>query len=452
MRDSPGPVYEVTLDVTGHAAEEVDAWLDEHTQRMLEIRGFVDAETWRVDDDNADHVRRVTHYLLESRQALDDYLSGPASGMRRAASEQFGDDATATRRILEGKAGGQPERCRNCNAALGGQYCSRCGQRARSRLISIWELIQDAFGDLFELDSRLWQTLIPLISRPGSLTHEYLLGRRARYMPPFRTYLVLSVVFFLVAFFDPEQQLGILLEPGEDSVEAAGEQQTPAEVRQQVLKDLAADGIIAAPPAPEPGAGEKAKQQGERAPGANLEFAADGTAAFGCDLGDANFDDLPQWLSRRLTRERAQSICEKIRADSGREFINRLLDNVPAALFILMPLMAFVLKVLYPLSKRYYVEHLLFVLHFHAFFFLILTLEVLWSRLVVVLHLPEGIAGLTVFIISIYIPVYLYKAMRRVYEQGRMMTLLKFVFLVFSYLVGFTFMLLIATFYTAFSI
>ncbi|NIL93612.1 MAG: DUF3667 domain-containing protein, partial [Woeseiaceae bacterium] len=109
-------------------------------------------------------------------------------------------------------SGGSPD-CLNCGAYMRGQYCAVCGQRARGRLISLWELITDAFGDLFELDSRLWQTLIPLLVRPGRLTHDYLQGRRARYMPPFRMYLVLSLLFFVVAFFDPREDLGLLFEP-----------------------------------------------------------------------------------------------------------------------------------------------------------------------------------------------------------------------------------------------
>ena len=97
-----------------------------------------------------------------------------------------------------------------------GQYCGNCGQRARSRLISIWELTQEAFGDLLELDSRLWRTLIPLVAFEAGQTHtrDYLEGRRARFMPPFRTYLVLSIFFFLIAFFDPAtRSLAIFFEP-----------------------------------------------------------------------------------------------------------------------------------------------------------------------------------------------------------------------------------------------
>jgi hypothetical protein len=114
--------------------------------------------------------------------------------------------------------------------------------------------------------------------------------------------------------------------------------------------------------------------------------------------------------------------------------------------------MALILKMLYPLSKRYYVEHLLFVLHFHAFFFLILTLEILFSRMAAWIALPTMVTNLSVFVVSLYVPVYLYKAMRRVYAQGRGITILKYFVLVLTYLIGLTFILLFAAFYTAFSI
>lgn len=352
--------------------------------------------------------------------------------------------------------------CLNCGSPLAGQYCSRCGQRARSRLISVWELVRDAFGDLFELDSRLWQTLLPLMFRPGRLTRDYLRGRRARFMPPFRTYLVLSVVFFLVAFFDTERHFGFLLEPSDAPVPAAEEAAAAAEIRRQVLDDLAREGIIvdgrtpaAADPGQDPGenTGEDPaeNQDGPGNTGANIRFA-DGKPIVNCNFDDAGLEGLPDWLSRRLTPERLRSACEKIQADSGRQFVDQLLENVPASLFILLPLMALVLKVLYPLSKRYYVEHLLFVLHYHAFMFLILTLEVLWSRFASLIRLPEFASDLTVFVISIYIPVYLYRSMRRVYEQGRAITILKFLLLVVAYFIGFMFILVMATFYTAFSI
>ncbi len=465
MQELSGPIiYEVTLEIDLPAAPdhdgeagtdpacEIDAWLDEHNRQMLELPGFLNAATCRVSDVGTDRARYVTRYEVESGQALEDYLAGPATEMRRSTQAHFGERVTASRRILRPvtstcEARQPKEACANCATPLAGQYCSRCGQRARSRLISIWELVRDAIGDLFEVDSRLWQTVIPLVFRPGKLTRDYLMGRRARFMPPFRTYLVLSLVFFLVAFFDPQQQLGIFFEPPDPSVAVSADTAgTESEVRREVLDELRREGIIVGPQQSEPG------NDNDSAPSASLRITPDDRAAFNCDLEGFSLDGAPEWLSRRFTRDRVQAVCEKVSADSGRAFLNQLLDNVPVALFILLPLMALVLKMLFPLSKRYYAEHVLFVLHFHAFFFLILTIQVIISRLATRLPIPESAANLTIFLISLYIPLYLYKAMRRVYQQGRLITLLKYALLVLAYILGFAFILLAAAFYTAFSI
>ena len=469
MTEAHGPVYEVTLSIDPEIVEEFDVWLDLHIRQMLELPGFVSADAFDAETDDRGRQSRVVQYLLESDQALDAYIAGPAEEMRRDATLRFADRFTATRRVLRraGDAGQESrpvEACLNCEARLEGQYCARCGQRARGRLISIWELIRDAVGDLFELDSRLWRTIIPLMFRPGRLTHDYLIGRRARFMPPFRTYLVLSVVFFLVAFFDPERELGILYEPAAETAEIAdtersGQAQTAEEIRREVLEELAAEGIDLpadaargarpeAPPAPEPG--QEQGQDTDRERGLNIQVDEEGSPNFNCDLGDFEVSG-PEWLTRRLTPERLKHICDRVSADSG-SFLNQLLDNIPAALFVLLPLMALILKILYPLSKRYYVEHLLFVLHFHAFLFLILTLEVLFSRMATWLALPAMIHNLSVFVVSLYVPIYLYKAMRRVYGQGRAITIPKYFVLLLTYLIGLIFILLFAAFYTAFSI
>jgi hypothetical protein len=114
--------------------------------------------------------------------------------------------------------------------------------------------------------------------------------------------------------------------------------------------------------------------------------------------------------------------------------------------------MAFVLKALYPLSRRYYVEHLLFFVHFHAFFFLILSLQILFMRMTAWLRIPEEIGILTVVVASFYVPVYLFMAMRRVYGQGRIVTFIKYIGLVFAYVIGFMATMLGALALAAFSV
>jgi hypothetical protein len=159
-------------------------------------------------------------------------------------------------------------------------------------------------------------------------------------------------------------------------------------------------------------------------------------------------------LKRRLTPERLVHICEQVKKDKGRQFLQNLYlyDNMPIALIVLLPIMAFVLKALYPLSRRYYVEHLLFFVHFHAFMFLILTLQILIGRLNSALPTPEAIGILLIVAASFYVPVYLFVAMRRVYGQGRLLTTAKYVALTVAYLAGFTMTMLGAVTMAAFSV
>jgi hypothetical protein len=144
-------------------------------------------------------------------------------------------------------------------------------------------------------------------------------------------------------------------------------------------------------------------------------------------------------------------VCEQIKKDDGRQFVANLIDNIPVALIVLLPLMAFVLKALYPLSRRYYVEHLLFFVHFHAFFFLVLVLQILIARISAVLPIPEAIGVLVIIAASFYVPVYLFMSMRRVYGQGRFVTSLKYIVLTVSYLAGFTLTMLGAVTMAAFA-
>ena len=350
--------------------------------------------------------------------------------------------------------------CLNCGAELRGQYCGECGQRATSRLISLWELLRDGFGDLLDLDSRLWRTLIPLLVRPGKLTLDYLQGRRARYMPPFRMYLVLSVVFFIVAFFDPQDDLSLLFEPEPEP--APEEQQEQEEKRdaalgeaRQAIDELAAEGVLSAEQAERARAGIEDGDGG----GPTISFSGDDEAGLNFkydeDTGDCvvtGTDRLPKWLQRRLTRERLEGMCERIGADEGKTFGDLLLDNIPIALIVLLPLMALVLMGLYPLSRRYFVEHLLFFVHFHAFFFLILTLQILFGRVGPMLLIPEPIVILVLVAASLYIPVYLYKAMRRVYGQGHLLTLTKYVVLTVTYFFGAMFTMMGALLVALFSV
>ncbi len=102
-------------------------------------------------------------------------------------------------------------------------------------------------------------------------------------------------------------------------------------------------------------------------------------------------------------------------------FVSALLGDIPRMMFFLLPLFAVSLKLLYLRRKRLYVEHLVFLLHVHAFAFLILT------PLLLVPPLWRGL------FVGLALPVYVALAPRAVYKQGWPKTLTKFALLGLGY-------------------
>ena len=91
-----------------------------------------------------------------------------------------------------------PVDCANCGARLADRYCGRCGQDSHVTL-SFGHFVHEFMEGVFHVDSTLWRSLRWLVTRPGFLTEQYLAGKRRSYAPPFRTYLVISLAYFLIA-------------------------------------------------------------------------------------------------------------------------------------------------------------------------------------------------------------------------------------------------------------
>jgi Protein of unknown function (DUF3667) len=90
------------------------------------------------------------------------------------------------------------EYCQNCHAPLDGRYCQHCGQFNTELRRPIWFLISDLTDDLVSWEGKLSKTLGTLLFLPGKLTRNFMEGRRARYIPPIRLYLISTLFFFVV--------------------------------------------------------------------------------------------------------------------------------------------------------------------------------------------------------------------------------------------------------------
>ncbi|MFN7398094.1 MAG: DUF3667 domain-containing protein [Sandaracinobacter sp.] len=90
--------------------------------------------------------------------------------------------------------------CLNCGATVTGAYCSNCGQKAHVHR-SVLHAVEEFLHGITHFDSKLWNTLPLLFVRPGKLTHEYVHGKRARYVAPVAMFLLTVFSMFLLFGF-----------------------------------------------------------------------------------------------------------------------------------------------------------------------------------------------------------------------------------------------------------
>ncbi len=110
---------------------------------------------------------------------------------------------------IEGREGGPPGEggCANCGAAITGRFCSNCGQHAHPKR-KLTGVIGEFLYGLWNFDTKAWRTFPMLILRPGTLTRNYVYGKRARYLAPLTMFLF-SIFFMFFAFstIEPPQNI-----------------------------------------------------------------------------------------------------------------------------------------------------------------------------------------------------------------------------------------------------
>ncbi|HEY8469203.1 MAG TPA: DUF3667 domain-containing protein [Longimicrobiales bacterium] len=262
----------------------------------------------------------------------------------------------------------------NCGEPLGGPYCSHCGQADTALDVPLRRVVGELLAELFDADSRVWRTGRTLLLRPGLLTAEYNAGPRARYLPPLRVYMLSSLLFFFVVATARVQLLQV-----------------------QFTDEEAAAVVSAGPPA------------------ATAEDPA--TQAAG---ESAAANDLRAEFLRRLAR---------VARDPER--LNQFWLRIWAwTMFALLPVFALVLRLFFRGATPWYVRHLVFSLHLHAFAFLIFAVPILVANL-----LPDD-RHRSAAVLSAFGVIFLYGvlATRRVYSVSWGGTLLRLAGVGFVYL------------------
>lgn len=342
-----------------------------------------------------------------------------------------------------------PTACENCQTVLQGHYCHLCGQSAHNPVRSFAHAVEEVFESFWHLDGRIFRTLRDLLV-PGRLANAYLDGKRVRYIPPLRLFVVLSLITFFVA------KLAVHIDAGEKDDDARSQAsaqvrgnfeqaRTPAEV--EALRTRLIDAMKqgrAQMPEHIPGARagfdagianiDKQAQRRLKALGAPVSVAPE--AAFAADESDAEpstpFESpMPDFANRWVDKQvkRINDNVPRLQEDPQRA-VNAFFAAVPSTLFVLVPLFALMLRVFYLLSGRGYLEHLVVALYSHAFLLLDLLVVLLLSLLGGALSAwgvwPGVIIGLLQFGLVLWMPVYLLLMQQRVYRQFWPVTVLKY--------------------------
>ena len=106
------------------------------------------------------------------------------------------------------------EECLNCGTPLDveDKYCHQCGQLNSKKQLALKDFFGEFFSNIFSYDSRIWRTITHLLFKPGFVSKQFISGKRLSYANPFRFFLSVCIVFFLmvqaqefVKYFTEEQ-------------------------------------------------------------------------------------------------------------------------------------------------------------------------------------------------------------------------------------------------------
>ena len=296
-----------------------------------------------------------------------------------ALSETTVPEAALSEAALPAASMTAPPHCKNCDAVLLGRYCVNCSQAAEVHVPSTIELVHDLLEGLTHSDSRLWRTLTLLWFKPGKLTQEFVAGRRVAYLPPFRLYLILSIVFFLIA--------SLTHIPGEvihfdDALKPAG--------------------VASAP------------------------------RVTGCQ--DLNFDIFSR---QPQLAQRIRHACQEMVRDNGENLLHIAVGTMSKAMFIFLPLIAFIHMLLYWRPRYRYAEHLLFFVHLHAFYFSVAIVMICAGNAAESWPKVSGVSDILETVLGWCLPIYTLLALRRVFQRSWAGTVFKAVILFFVYSIVF---------------
>ncbi len=333
--------------------------------------------------------------------------------------------------------------CLNCETKFTGNYCPNCGQAFKEYDRPFGFIIYNFLGDFFAFDTRFFKTLIALLVKPGFLTKEYFAGRRVRYAPPFRIFVFVSFLLFLLLQIYTNRGLSTVLD-GDLEDAKIGLDSTSLVLADSIFSEATAE--------------LTPKEEMVVDSIKNKYLNKTDTISAGNLF---NYMDLESLKNKRDLRKTLNTYADKLEVDLEKETnpeeqaeirelirlcrspesaLAKILKYISYAFFLLLPIFAILMKLIYIRRKQNYMRHLVFSIHIHSFIFLVLTL---------ILAMFSFIDGGNMLKIASYtfllIPLYLVVAMKKVYGQSVLKVIVKFFVVSFLYNIIFWFLIIMAS-------
>ena len=354
--------------------------------------------------------------------------------------------------------------CLNCKTPLdlSDVYCSYCGQLNTTKSLKLTDFFGEFIGSIITYDSKFRHTIKDLLFRPGVITRNYVSGQRFKYANPFRFFLSVSIIYFLIqgliATITGQNQFVEDNRKADDTIFQMGP--TGDNFKVFTTNDsISTDSVAQANAVRLDSIMEENNipKQKELDSIIRKNLSKDTVPSY-THISEEHLDTL-SWENRTIKRftlyhdfykttkiknpNRAldslkhedtkfnrwvyqkNEVIEQI-MENPTDFINYLMEKTPFFVFFFTPFFALFFWLIYSKKKYTYMEHMIFIFHIFSFIFLAMLIFLL----------PDNLIGNNIFggILFILIgPFYFYKALRNFYKQNRIITIIKFLFLNFVF-------------------
>ena len=306
--------------------------------------------------------------------------------------------------------------CLSCGGDVRGPYCSSCGQKNDDLRRSSFVLGKDFLKDTFGFDSRMWRTLGMLAISPGRVPNEYAHGRRSRFTPPVRLFLVVSFLFFLTIGLtntlfvgvevkfrdsDPEKLETAIAAAEEAGVELSEEARTGKCSFQSQLRFFVKE--------------KNLRIDRERINACLGDVRDDAQEVIGESEDVAVGEDQGIETEREQAGEVVDRVFKGINwaVTNPREFNDSFNDWLPRVLFFMTPVLALILALFLRRGALIF-DHLVLAFYTHAAGFAVIGLSLILAQF----GAPYmGVAA------AIALPVYYIAVLKRAYGRGWIKTL-----------------------------